>query len=143
MTDKNDDTNNEQTAKLTAQVAKLETELEKVRNSAARYRVARNQALREREAQGRVLSAHKVAFDVAKADLDGLSIGEGGTVEGEFTYEPPSPTQGNKTTEPPGEAATGLSAEAIDRMSPQEVADNWDKVMGFHNSQYKHVPGAV
>ena len=81
--------------------------------------------------------------DSAKADLDGLSIDEGGTVEGEFTYEPPSPTQGNKTTEPPGEAATGLSAEAIDRMSPQGVADNWDKVMGFHNSQYKHVPGAV
>ena len=119
---------------LEAQVAKLETELEKVRNQAARYRVTRNQALRNTYAFGRVLNAHKIVFDVNEADLKSLVI-EDGQVSGEFSYRAPSTTKGNAPTEPPGEGTKALTMSDIQAMSKDQIKARLPEVLKAMDAQ--------
>ena len=110
-----------------AQVAKLERSLEAVRQEAAKYRIARNGALRSTHALKAVLSAHQITFDINNADTGGLLI-EDGAVQGEFSYTPPTPAA--PTPAPPaGTPTEALTKADVRTMSADAIASNWDAVM--------------
>ena len=110
-----------------ATVAKLESQLEAARQSAAKYRIARNAALRRGHALQTVLNSHQIAFDIENADLDGLHISDG-AVQGDFPYTPPAPKT-PPPSDPPGNATNALTRDDVAAMSADDIADNWEAAM--------------
>ena len=107
-------------------LAHLQAEVEKLRNQSARYRVARNQALRREHALSTVLRSHNIAFDVGAADLGALSISNG-SVSGEFSYSPP---KAEKVDPPPpsGDAPSELKLDDLSNMTPEQINARWEDV---------------
>ena len=105
-------------------------DLESLRNESAKYRVQRNDALRQTHALKAVLAAHNISFDVTQADLGALSI-DNGAVQGEFSYTPNNPTSSAPASQhQPAGAATPavLTKDAISKMTSAQINENWEEI---------------
>ena len=77
---------------------------------------------------------HNIGFDINTIDITKIDIGADGAMTG-FEYTPPNvtttQTQTSKSTPPTNTADSGLTADKINQMSPDEVMSNWDKIKNF------------
>lgn len=118
---------------LKAQVAELEKKNGELRTESAKYRTARNDALKQAHALGAVVKAHNIAFDLEKADTSGLKV-ENGKIEGEFAYTPaekPAPD-----TTKPADQGTGISMADVKNMTPEQINENWEQVQAAMKKGY-------
>lgn len=116
----------EQVARLEAENAVLTTRADTLRKESARYRVARNDALREASAYRTVVKAHNIAFSPEEHDLTSLRVNDG-AIEGEIEYSPKS--SGPKDPpKPSGTAPDGLTMDAIRGMDRNEIMARWTEV---------------
>ena len=74
-----------------------------------------------------VLSKHNIAYDVDKADLSGLVVGDDGKVSGELDYEPVA-VQPVKTEERTVSTSPALTMDDIRKMDSDEINARWDEV---------------
>lgn len=133
MADEAKDTQ-DKTPQLETEITRLNTELESVRNQAARYRVARNTALRQAHALSAVVQAHKINFDPTAADTGGLAI-EDGKVVGEFMYKAPEATQAAPASPPGDSPAPPVTLDDVKKMSASDIRNNWEAVQKAVASQ--------
>ena len=128
-TDQKDDA---ATAAAAAKVAELETQIANLKTESAKYRTARNEALKQAHALDAVVKAHNIAFDAGSADTSALKI-EDGKVVGAFDYKPATPPK----TDPPKPADAGeMSMVDVKNMTAEQIADNWDQVRGAMKKGY-------
>ena len=122
-----------------AKIAGLEGQLSKATGE-------RDTNARQAHAMRAVLKAHNIGFDVDKADLAALTVGEDGAVAGEFAYTPPATqtqqtqqTQQAQQTQQTQQQTEGLkfSIEDVKKMSEAEINANWDDVSKTLESQGK------
>ena len=109
-----------------AETTKVQGRLEQARREAARYRVGRNDALRQGHALRAVVKAHNIGFKVEDADVSALKV-EDGKVDGEFDYSPAPPSK-EPPKSPPGGGNEGLTVDAVKKMSAEEMMARWDDV---------------
>ena len=105
-------------AELTEQVSALKTE-------AAKYRTARNDALKTAHAQAAVLAAHKIEHTPDASALEALKI-EDGKVMGEYAYTPPSPVRQEAPAKEP--VQSGLTMADVRNMTPAQINSDWAAV---------------
>ena len=90
--------------------------------------VANLQRLSRREyALRQVLAKHNIAYDVDKADLSGLVVGDDGKVSGELDYEPVA-TQPAKQEEQVVSTSPALTMDDIRKMDSDEINARWEEV---------------
>ncbi|MXY87615.1 MAG: hypothetical protein F4Y92_01965 [Dehalococcoidia bacterium] len=124
MSEKQDDSTD--TPEPSDDLATLRAELTEARAEAARYRVARNTALKRSYALASIAKAHNLGIDPDELDLDGLRI-EHGKAVGEFAYTVPG-SNGQAPPPPSGESGTTLSLDDVKAWSPKEINERWDEV---------------
>lgn len=112
------ETETESTETTDDAVSNLKAELSSVREEAARYRVQRNDALKQNAALTAVVSAHNIDFDIARADLDNLKV-DHGKVVGEFEYEPSTETRRDMTN--PNTKPDDLGRSDIEQMTAEQI----------------------
>lgn len=105
-------------------VSRLEADLTAARAEAAKYRTARNEALRRAHAQAAVLEAHKIKHEPTTEALDALTI-EDGKVKGTYDYSPPDPVRQDLPQSP---ANQGMNMSDIKNMTADQINENWDEV---------------
>lgn len=96
---------------------------------AAKYRGARNKALKELHAAKAVLKGHNIPFDPDAGKLDKLTIKDG-VVEGEFEYNKPKiepVVQKSSRASGDGDASV-LTRDDLKKLSPEEINSRWDEV---------------
>lgn len=119
------------------EIADLKHKVVALAKESARYRTARNAALRESHALRQIAKSHSVNVDehLTVEKLDALKIVDG-AVQGDFTYSAPSLKQAKeqaqtKTTQKSEEKSVGLTEESIAAMSHDEINKNWDAIQKF------------
>ena len=118
-------------------------ELEAVKAELAELKAAGNAAALSNHALRSVLKAHNIAFDVDKADLSALSVGDDGAVSGEFAYTPPAvqnqqqaqQQQPQQQQQQQPAKQEGLTIEDVKAMSEDEINERWDAVCKVLESQ--------
>ena len=103
-------------------------ELAQTRQQAAKYRVGRNTSLKREYALQEVLKAHNIPFDIDSADVGGLTIANG-TVNGEFSYKPPTIARQSAPVAPTANTdGTVLTLDALKQMSAEDINARWAEV---------------
>jgi len=108
------------------EIENLKAEVSALRNEAAKFRLARNEALRQGHVLGTVLKAHNISFNIEDADYSNLNI-DNGKVVGDYQYTPKKIA----TYNPPDVAKTDpvLTIDKIKEMSAQDIMKDYDNVM--------------
>ena len=124
---------------LEAMAGKLEDAYKQnaeLRSEAARYRVERNNAMKQNKAYQTVIGKHNIGFVVEQADLSKMEI-ENGQVKGEFEYSPKGVSHETKQahTPPVHTPPQELTHDYIKKMGTDWVNKNWKQVESFLMSQ--------
>jgi len=109
-----------------AEISALNEQIGDLRKEAAKYRLARNEALRQGHVLKTIAKAHNIKADLSEMDYSSLNI-EDGKVVGEFEYSPKKISQKELPNIQQGE--TGLTLEKIQSMSAADIEKNYDAVM--------------
>lgn len=113
------------------QIAKLNSEVTKLREEAASHRVDKTRYNKDAYILAGALKSLGVdAREVLNAqDRDVLSV-EDGVVKGHVSWTPPKPKSATTVanSEPANSASNVLTVDKISNMSPQEVNENWEEV---------------
>lgn len=131
------DEQNKELETVKAELAEIKAKMDAAQQSGNAAALS-NHALRA------VLKAHNIAFDVDKADLTALSVGEDGAVSGEFAYTPPAvqnqqqaqqQAQEQQAQQQPQQQPQGLTIEDVKAMSEDQINERWDEVSKVLESQ--------
>ena len=112
-------------------IANRDAEIESLRRENAKYRVARNDALRAAHAYKKVVSAHNIKFSIDEVDLTQMQI-DGGAVVGDFDYTPPSIKTPSTTDQSEittmGASGETLTLDSVADMDGNEINQRWDEI---------------
>ena len=130
-----------------AKIAELEGKVTTLTQEATDAKNAGNTSALRNHAMAAVLKAHNIGFDIDKADLSALTVGEDGGVTGEFAYTPPAAQQQQQTQQPAQQQqqsteqqqqqqqTQGLTLEDVKAMSEDQINSQWDEVQKVLESQ--------
>ena len=110
--------------------ANRNAEIESLRRQNAKYRVARNDALRAAHAYKTVVNAHNIKFALDEVDLTQMQI-DNGAVVGDFAYTPPAiktPSTNDSKSTTMGASGETLSLESVADMDANEINERWDEI---------------
>ena len=105
-------------------ISDLESQIASLKNEAAKYRTARNDALKKAHAQAAVLKAHNIVHDFDAKALEALTI-EDGKASGIYEYAPPATIRQDL---PVPETKSGITRADIRNMSIDQINDNWAEI---------------